>query len=44
MKKTISILLGALLLLTGCNSVLEKTPDGQITLDKVLSKQSRSQA
>lgn len=43
MKKTISILLGALLLLTGCNSVLEKTPDGQITLDKVLSNQSRSQ-
>ena len=37
MKRISFILLTALISLCSCESVLEKTPDGQITLDKVLS-------
>ena len=42
MKKTVYILLAAIISLCGCNKILEKTPDGQITLDKVLSNRDRS--
>ena len=42
MKKTVYILLVALISLSSCNKILEKTPDGQITLDKVLSNRDRS--
>ncbi|MDR2806140.1 MAG: RagB/SusD family nutrient uptake outer membrane protein [Dysgonamonadaceae bacterium] len=44
MKKIFSILIIvlALLMQSGCESVLEKVPDGQITLDKVLSNYNRS--
>lgn len=42
-KSAISLLLVcALFNFWGCESVLEKTPDGQITLDKVLSNYGRS--
>lgn len=36
-----TILLSGLLMLSSCESVLEKTPDGQITIDKILSNYSR---
>ena len=42
MKRISFILLTALISLCSCESVLEKTPDGQITLDKVLSNYGRS--
>ena len=42
MKKTVYIILVAIISLCGCNKILEKTPDGQITLDKVLSNRDRS--
>ena len=42
MKKTICIFLAAAAALCSCNKILEKTPDGQITLDKVLSNRDRS--
>lgn len=45
MKKNIFALLAIALLFvfsTSCEKALEKTPDGQITLDKVLSNYSRS--
>ena len=44
MKKiyTILLLAGCLASLPGCEKMLEKTPDGQITLDKVLSNYARS--
>lgn len=42
MKRISFILLTALIFLCSCESVLEKTPDGQITLDKVLSNYGRS--
>jgi hypothetical protein len=45
MKKTVSIwiIASALVLSYGCEDALEKIPDGQITLDKVLTNYSRSQ-
>jgi len=44
MKNIFTILAIALILVfsTGCEKALEKTPDGQITIDKVLSNYSRS--
>ena len=42
MKRIIFILLPVLIFLSGCESVLEKTPDGQVTLDKILSNYNRS--
>ena len=42
MKRISFILLTALISLCSCESVLEKSPDGQITLDKVLSNYGRS--
>ncbi|ETD18570.1 MULTISPECIES: RagB/SusD family nutrient uptake outer membrane protein [Prevotellaceae] len=42
MKKISFYLLTLLIVLCSCEGVLEKTPDGQITLDKVLSNYSRS--
>lgn len=44
MKKNILIISSLCLLgvFSSCNKVLEKTPDGQITLDKVLTDQGRS--
>lgn len=42
MKKTVYIILVVIISLCGCNKILEKTPDGQITLDKVLSNRDRS--
>ena len=45
MKKIVSIwiIASALVLSYGCEDALEKIPDGQITLDKVLTNYSRSQ-
>lgn len=44
MKRFITFAFATLLILhfTSCESVLEKTPDGQITLDKILSNYGRS--
>ena len=42
-KWSYSILtIGVLVCFWSCESVLEKTPDGQITLDKILSNYGRS--
>ncbi len=42
MKKIILLTVPALLCMAGCEKILEKTPDGQITLDKVLTNRDRS--
>ena len=42
MKRISFILFTVLTFLCSCENVLEKTPDGQITLDKMLSNYSRS--
>lgn len=45
MNRILSFLSACLVIisLAGCESVLEKTPDGQVTLDKILSNHDRSE-
>ena len=42
-KHCFAILLSlGLIIMSGCEKVLEKTPDGQTTIDKVLNNYARS--
>ncbi|MEN6455969.1 MAG: RagB/SusD family nutrient uptake outer membrane protein [Prolixibacteraceae bacterium] len=42
MKRTLIIILLATIIFTGCEDTLEKTPDGTLTIDKVLNNYERT--